>query len=66
MDDAPVEQVVVQAVGIATAGDGSDLSKRLEEAMTQAVIDFQAEGVTDIEEQRARILEARDRVLNGD
>ena len=65
MDDV-VEPQVVQAVGIATSHSiKPDLRSRLEEAMTQAVIDFQAEGVTDIEEQRRRILEARDRVLAG-
>lgn len=68
---SPYKQGVVQAVGIGSAvGDGgvkSDLSIRIETAMGRAVTTALAEGI-DISNSdviRARMLAARDRVLEG-
>lgn len=55
---------VVEAVGVAVGHDGSPAgiswAKQLEAAMTAAVEQAQAEGVTDPDEIRRRILDARD------
>jgi len=55
--------MIVEAVGIAVHSEDADLRKRLEDAMTDAVKKAQAEGITDNDEIRRRILEARDGVL---
>lgn len=60
------DSVIVSAVGTAVshgeAGGAGARSKRIEQAMAAAVAKAQAEGVTDPEEMRARILAARDEV----
>lgn len=63
-DTVPVESKLVEAVGIAVGHDGTESgisrAKLIETAMTAAVVQAQAEGVTDPDEIRARILAARD------
>lgn len=55
---------IIEAVGVAVGHDGSLASiaraKQIEVAMTLAVEQAQAEGTTDPDEIRRRILEARD------
>lgn len=63
----PVESKIVQAVGVAvSSGYGKELAARMEQAMSDAVLQANAEGipVTDSEKIRTRMLEARERVLN--
>ena len=60
------DSVIVSAVGTAVShgetGEAGDRNKRIEQAMAAAAAKAQAEGVTDPEEMRARILAARDEV----
>lgn len=73
-DYRPAVQGVVQAVGIAIAqanrADSPGLADGLMAAMTAAVKQAQAEGITDPDVIRERILEARDTatvaILTGD
>jgi len=60
--------MIVEAVGVsANALDPArrPIAERIEAAMTQAVRDAQAEDVTDPDEIRRRMLEARDKVRVG-
>jgi hypothetical protein len=71
-DDGQIyEKKIVTATGVAAGlhvqgQEKSVLNKKLEAAMTKAVEDAIAEGVNDPEEVRARIHEARDRMLMQD
>jgi hypothetical protein len=60
-----VDAVVVSAVGTAVSHGGSpeevSRGKRVESAMADAVAQSQAEGITDPDAIRARILAARDK-----
>lgn len=57
--------MIVESVGIAVSSVDSERKTALEDAMLLAVKKAQAEGVTDNEIIRKRILEARDKVLDG-
>lgn len=61
---------VVEGVGVAFGHGLRDsdpvLVDRLQAAMTAAIEKFQADGIIDVEKQRALILAARDAVLRGD
>lgn len=63
-DIAPLKSVIVSAVGVAVGhGDTeADISraKTIETAMSDAIAQAQAEGITDPEVIRERILAARD------
>jgi len=57
--------MIVSAVGAASGTLNpirTDLSKRIEAAMTEAVKEAQAEGITDPDLIRSRMLEARSKV----
>lgn len=59
---------VVEATGIASASNASgnsDLASQIEAAMQQALRECLDQGVTDPEEQRARMLVARDAVIDA-
>lgn len=59
---------IVEAVGVsANVLDPArrELAKRIEAAMSQAVLDAMAEGVTDPAQIKAWMLEARERVKMG-
>lgn len=55
---------IVEAVGVATAHadnvKDAERNKLMQDAMTAAVVKAQAEGITDPDEIRRRILKARD------
>jgi len=63
----PVEESkVVQAVGTAATDSGAAYTARdIEAAMSQAAADAQAEGISDPDEIRERMLEARKKVKAG-
>jgi hypothetical protein len=66
MTDQP-ESKVVEAVGIAIShADRTPLAERIAEAMRQAVIKAQADGVTDPDKIRAAMMAARDAVMTGE
>lgn len=57
---------VVEAVGLAMSTRGRNKGSRaqmIEAAMQQAIVDAQAEGITDPDEMRNRMLNARDVAL---
>jgi hypothetical protein len=58
---------IVEAVGVAVGRNsiGEALHARLERELTEVVRQAQAEGVTDPDEIRARILKARDAILES-
>ena len=58
---------IVAATGISsgTLKPDKSLSKKIEQAMTQAVVDCNAEGITDVDIIRSRIQEARKKVASG-
>lgn len=66
------ESKIVSAVGVATAvgmrGESRALAQRIQAAMSQAILDANAEGISTSEEHsvelRARMLAARQRVLD--
>jgi hypothetical protein len=63
------ESKIVSAVGVAAgmhvAGqEKSDLNKALEKAMSDAVSQAHADGLSDPDQIRQRILKARDKVLD--
>lgn len=60
--------MIVQAVGIATshASSGEPRTQQIAEAMRQALIKAQAEGIKDQDALRGVMLAARDKVINGD
>lgn len=58
--------MIVEAVGVSASVPGDKtLGARIEAAMVQAVKDCQAAGVTDPGETRARMMAARDAVLQA-
>lgn len=60
--------MIVSSVGIAVGAldpANNGLAERIAEAMRQAVIKAQAEGVTDPDEIRARMMEAKDACVNA-
>lgn len=60
--------MIVQAVGIAISHGniGETRSEAIAEAMRQALIKAQAEGIKDQDALRGVMLAARDKVINGD
>ena len=58
---------IVSATGVAAAQGGvkTDLSARVEKAMSEAILKAAENGVTDDNEIRKRMLAARDGVLKG-
>ena len=69
MAEDPVEPRIVEAVGVAVGYNelpGSlDRAKRIEAAMTEAVAQAQAEGLSDPDAVRERILAARDKAMTS-
>lgn len=67
---APKSRIVSGAVTIALASESSkaglERAKRVEAAMSKAILDAIADGITDPEEQRKLILEARNKALEED
>lgn len=56
---------VVEAAGAAAASKDPNRAKAIEEAMSKAVLQSLADGVTDPAEQRKRMLAARDAARGG-
>ena len=63
------EPKIVSAVGVAVnslSDDGQERAKAIEKAMSDAVMECYADGITDPELVRARMLEARMKFLRGE
>lgn len=61
------ESKVVEAVAVAAKSfkNGSTrLTKQIEDAMSQAVLDCMSEGITEPEDIKAKMMEARQKVLD--
>lgn len=61
------ESKVVEAVGVAAQSlspNGVSLSKKIEAAMSQAVLDAIEEGLTEAEDIKAKMMEYRQKVLS--
>lgn len=56
---------IVEAAASFVSARNSDLARRIEFAMGGAALQARGEGVTDPDEIRARMLEARERVKRG-
>lgn len=56
---------IVEATGVATSAKDPTHAKVVEHAMSQAILKCLAEGITDPNEQRKRILAARESVRKG-
>ncbi len=57
-----VEPRIAEATGAAASAKDGDLAKRIETAMSDAVTEAAAKGITDPNQIRQRMLEARDAV----
>jgi hypothetical protein len=58
-DPIPEKQGLVEAVGVASISDTPGLSKVVEAAMSQAVLDCYAEGIIDPKIHRERMMQYR-------
>lgn len=57
---------VVEATAAFAASKNRDLAARIEMAMSAAALEARSDGVTDPNEVRQRMLEARDRIKNAE
>ena len=55
-----MEPTIVTGVGVIVASKNKSHAKRLEAAIQQAILDAMAEGITDAQEIRRRIIAVKD------
>lgn len=66
MAKEPVKSKVVAATGVAVGlKGGAERAKKIEVAMTKAIEDANAKGITDPDKVRALMLKARDEAVSG-
>ena len=65
MAKSPKKTRIVAGAGIAVISPDPDRASRIEQAMSEAITQALADGVSDPAEQRKRMLAARDEAMKG-
>ena len=65
MSKSPKKSRIIAGAGIAVISPDPDRASRIEQAMSEAIMQALADGVSDPVEQRKRMLAARDEAMKG-